>query len=337
MMTNEERQLEIYATSESPTEPNSVTADTPLEELNLNWRERDLPEKQRTKHVHRLHPYLGKFIPQLVEIFLRKYFVAGQTVLDPFCGSGTTLVQANELGINSFGWDISAFNVLLAEVKTQHYDLNVAAAEVYRILDEVQGETQPNAPLSLNGNGDAQLVYDSDISEESDDYLSNWFSVQSLKELLAYRSILHNGNFKYPNLLKIILSRAARSARLAPHYELDHPKNPQSNEYWCYKHSRICVPTNGAFKFLKRYSIDTLRRVQDFAQVQTAANATICHADSKAVTFPAVDGVVTSPPYVGLIDYHQQHTYAFRLLGLPDQREEEIGAAVEGTGRIARN
>jgi len=31
-------------------------------------------EKERTKHVHRLHPYLGKFIPQLVEVFLKKYF-----------------------------------------------------------------------------------------------------------------------------------------------------------------------------------------------------------------------------------------------------------------------
>jgi len=50
-------------------------------------------EFQRTKHVHRLHPYLGKFIPQLVEVFLRKYFKKGDTVLDPFSGSGTTLIN----------------------------------------------------------------------------------------------------------------------------------------------------------------------------------------------------------------------------------------------------
>ncbi|GEM_PF-3505243 len=35
-------------------------------------------EKNRTKHVHRLHPYLGKFIPQLVEMFLRRYFEKNQ-------------------------------------------------------------------------------------------------------------------------------------------------------------------------------------------------------------------------------------------------------------------
>ncbi|HYX43333.1 MAG TPA: DNA methyltransferase, partial [Pyrinomonadaceae bacterium] len=122
-LTNEEKAVPVYSSSEHFTIANTVTPETPLSELNLNWRERDLPEKERTKHVHRLHPYLGKYIPQLVEIFLRKYFSAGQTVLDPFCGSGTTLVQANELGINSIGYDVSAFNVTLCRVKTAKYDL----------------------------------------------------------------------------------------------------------------------------------------------------------------------------------------------------------------------
>ena len=60
----------------------SINPATRLDDLNLNWRERDLPERVRTKHVHRLHPYLGKFIPQLVEIFLRKY--RPSLVVDPF-------------------------------------------------------------------------------------------------------------------------------------------------------------------------------------------------------------------------------------------------------------
>lgn len=53
-----------------------------------------MPECERTKHVHRLHPYLGKYIRQLVEIFLRR-FKPRVVVYDPFCGSGTTLVEAN--------------------------------------------------------------------------------------------------------------------------------------------------------------------------------------------------------------------------------------------------
>src|SRR4030042_1218037 len=52
-----------------------------------------IPEYLRTKHVHRLHPYLGKFIPQLVEWFLIRYFQPDDVILDPFMGSGTALVQ----------------------------------------------------------------------------------------------------------------------------------------------------------------------------------------------------------------------------------------------------
>lgn len=51
----------------------------------------------RTRHVHRLHTYLGKFIPQLVVVFLKRYFTTGDTVLDPFAGSGTASIEANVL------------------------------------------------------------------------------------------------------------------------------------------------------------------------------------------------------------------------------------------------
>ena len=43
-----------------------------------------------------------------------------------------------------------------------------------------------------------------------------------------------------------------------------------------------------------------------------------------------VDLVVTSPPYPGLIDYHEQHVYAFELLGLERRDDEEIGRGVAG-------
>ena len=117
------------------TDFSNVSSTTSLESLNLNWREKDLPEKERTKHVHRLHPYLGKFIPQLVEIFLRKY--SPKFVYDPFCGSGTTLVEANALEINSVGCDISSFNCLLSKVKTDKYNINLLTKEIYDILQKL--------------------------------------------------------------------------------------------------------------------------------------------------------------------------------------------------------
>src|SRR5271165_2217020 len=105
----------------------------------LSWSEAELPERERTKHVHRLHPYLGKFVPQLVETFLRRSFAPGQRILDPFAGSGTTLVECSIFGADSVGVDISAFNVLLGRVKTAvanpfvvEHDLRDALARLER-------------------------------------------------------------------------------------------------------------------------------------------------------------------------------------------------------------
>lgn len=334
MLTNEEKRVLIYSTAEKPTKPSEVTPDTPLESLNLNWTERDLPERVRTKHVHRLHPYLGKYIPQLVEVFLRKYFKPGQTILDPFVGSGTTLVQANELGINSIGFDISQFNITLCRAKTMKYDLKQARQEVMDILEKVTTVTQKEfKQLSLWEN---PAAYDVSLSKTDSDYLKTWFAPQALHELLIYKNLIFTGQYQYKDLMKVILSRSARSARLTTHFDLDFPKKPQTEPYWCYKHSRQCYPTQEAFKFLKRYSLDTLKRIEEFAHLRTDATVWIEHGDSREMKIPHIDGVITSPPYVGLIDYHDQHAYAYHLLGLDDRSEHEIGPASNGSSQKAQ-
>lgn len=92
------------------------------EDLNWALSFEQYKESETTKHVHRLHPYKGKFIPQLVEYFLddhtdkfktETYFQKGDIVLDPFSGSGTTMIQASELGMHAIGVDVSIFNSLI--------------------------------------------------------------------------------------------------------------------------------------------------------------------------------------------------------------------------------
>lgn len=86
-------------------------------------------QNNRTKSVnqyltHWIYPYKGKFHPQMVRALLNIIGLEpGETVLDPFIGSGTTAVEAQLLGINCIGFDISPLCVLQSRVKTESIDV----------------------------------------------------------------------------------------------------------------------------------------------------------------------------------------------------------------------
>src|SRR5437016_10609950 len=134
-------------------------------DLALSWSERALPERVRTKHVHRLHPYLGKFIPQLVEVLLERYFRRGQHVLDPFAGSGTTAVQALESGLDATAVELAAFNCLLISVKTARYGPFTLERELREACAGLESFVDGTA-------------------ETDSDYLRSWYAPRALAELL---------------------------------------------------------------------------------------------------------------------------------------------------------
>ena len=283
-------------------------------DLDLSWSERDLPQRERTKHVHGLHPYLGKFIPQLAEELLARYFRPGEHVLDPFAGSGTTLVQALESGLDATGADIAAFNALLMRVKTRRYNLFTLERELRDVCARVE---------------------ESGASASASEYVRTWYAPQASAELLRFREL--TSNYEHAQVLEVVLTRAARSARLTPHYDLDFPARPQRTPYWCHKHRRECRPVERAAHFLQRYALDTLARIKEFHRIRDRRRgAVVFHGDTRQLDFGRVfDGILTSPPYPGLIDYHEQHRYAYELLGLEELRDAEIGRPAAGAGRAA--
>jgi len=282
-------------------------------DLDLSWSERDLPERERTKHVHRLHPYLGKFVPQLVEALLARHLPRAKNVLDPFAGSGTTLVQSLESGRSATGVDVAAFNCLLMRVKTAEYNLFTLENELRDSLRRLE-------------------AFDGARPPRPNAFVDAWFAPKAAAELVFYRSLI--GDYEHGDVMRVVLARAARSARRTTHFDLDFPREPQIGEYWCYKHRKTCRPVERAEHFIRRYALDTLERIHAFSRVRARepeAEAVVLHGDARELELGGpFDGIVTSPPYPGLIDYHEQHRYAYELLALDDRREAELGAAERG-------
>ena len=97
-------------------------------------------KKNRTRSVnqyltHWIYPYKGKFHPQMIRALLNIIGLnKGDTVLDPFIGSGTTAVEAQLLGINCVGVDVSPLCVLQSKVKTESIEV---LPEILEWKDEI--------------------------------------------------------------------------------------------------------------------------------------------------------------------------------------------------------
>ncbi len=377
----------------------------------LNWALSfdNLKEKDTTKHIHRLHPYKGKFIPQLVEYFIDKhtdsfkketYFNKGDIILDPFSGSGTTMVQASELGINAIGVDISAFNSLIANVKVGKVNFQDLNNEIKRITNSLREFISQNKNVQFENELLEELnifnkkyfpspeykvkVRNKEIIEReytpqkeseffktfkklrekyslklkqdrSSNFLEKWYLEPVKNEIdFTFEQLKKVKNPTTKKIITIILSRTIRSCRATTHSDLATLKEPVTKTYYCRKHGKICKPLFSILSWWERYSKDTVKRLYEFKKLRTNTNQICLQGDSRNINIISelenknldfaqlvkhkkIKGIFSSPPYVGLIDYHEQHAYAYDLFGFKRNDELEIGPLYKGQGREARN
>jgi hypothetical protein len=365
-------------------------------------------EVETTKHVHRLHPYKGKFIPQLVEYFLdshtdkfkiQTYFKRGAVVLDPFCGSGTTLAQANELGIHALGIDVSSFNAFISNCKIANYDIGKLEEEIAKITEKLNGEVKksgvdnfekklleelkrfndkyfpaPEFKYKLRQNLINEHEYGAEkerqflpiykrliaeykielLKNNPKTFLEKWCFKNIRKELdFVFNEIKRVKDADIKKILALILSRAMRSCRATTHSDLATLIKPVDTTYYCSKHGKVCKPIFSIMKWWLAYSKDTAKRLKEFDKLKTDTCQHCLTGDGRTINIyrglskekkdfaqilqkQKIAGIFSSPPYVGLIDYHEQHAYAYDLFGFKRNDALEIGPLFKGQGKEAQ-
>ncbi|MFA5010354.1 MAG: DNA methyltransferase [Ignavibacteria bacterium] len=376
----------------------------------LNWELsfQQFKEAETTKHVHRLHPYKGKFIPQLVEYFIddhtdkfkkEVYFKKGDIILDPFAGSGTTLVQSSESGMHAIGIDISAFNSLISNCKVSRFNLKDVQIELNKITDVLKSYLNnshiiefdnelleelsifnskyfpvPDYKYKLRRNEIDEDKYGSEKEElflkvynnllnkykievtqrNTKTFLDKWYLKSVREEIeVVFNEIKKINNLQTKKLVSIILSRTIRSCRATTHADLATLKGPISSTYYCGKHGKVCKPLFSILKWWESYSNDTIKRIKQFEKLKTNTYQYCLTGDSRTINIfeeltqkyesfgnlasnQKIKGIFSSPPYVGLIDYHEQHAYAYDLFGFDRKDELEIGPLFKGQGKEAK-
>lgn len=104
----------------------------------------------KSESIHSLHPYPAKFISDIPRALINNLPIPKNTlILDPFCGSGVTLLEAQKAGINSLGVDLNPIACLLSRVKTQPLPSNFlsTAESIFKKCNSYKGHISiPNIP-----------------------------------------------------------------------------------------------------------------------------------------------------------------------------------------------
>lgn len=262
----------------------------------LNSIDWDFPERRAHSGIEGLHPYPAKFVAELPGALLDVLSVPPETrVLDPFCGSGTTLVECQRRAIPSVGVDLNPIACLISRVKTQPVPADVV--EVSRTL-----------------------VYDAkesmDVPIPKIPNLDHWFmkpvqhAIASLTSAINRRSELYRDYFRFA--LSSIIVRVSNQESDTRYAAIKKTVTPDDVFFLFYRATIRMFETLSE----RRYSI---------------SGSEVIEADTLSLSseqLGKVGLVITSPPYPNAYEYWLYHKYRMWWLGFDPiyVKYKEIGA-----------
>ena len=278
--------------------------------------------KQVSYATHGIHRYPAKFIPQIPRFCVERYSKQGETVLDPFMGSGTTLLEAFICGRDSYGIDVHPLAKLIAKVKITPIEpngLTEMAQGLLRAIREDKDDCDEWVPEIPNRD--------------------HWFRPAVLGDLARIKK--HVWGIRpgpYQDFLKVCMSSIIRKVSNSD----DDSLIPEVTSF----QKKLDEQGKTSYDAIGRFENTVKARLLDAAdlwrlreEVEDKFGRTptmsIIGRDARDVALEdgAVDIAVTSPPYASAVHYVGVHKLEMYWLGLI-QSTSEIDALIVGTSRV---
>jgi hypothetical protein len=291
--------------------------------------------------THYLFRYPAKFHPPIARALVERFSLPGETVLDPFCGSGTLAVEGRVVGRNAIAADIDPVAVFVARTKTRTPVMKLLrgdAAKLLERLSEIQRsdseyERRMFADITERSFSAAVRRYVLDIPQIPN--ITHWFRRYVIIDLARILSAIQTGGFIGADqdiflLCFASIIRNSSNADPVPVSGLEvtsHMKRRDAagrlvNPFALYRHA-----LNRALKDYEQFTTHVAQR---------STTATVLRADATQLDMSVtgkVDAVITSPPYHNAVDYYRRHTLEMYWLRLVRNHEDRLRILPDYIGR----
>lgn len=296
---------------------------------NINTKNLDLREiyskeiPSTTYLTHGIHPYTAKLIPHIPRYFIEKYTEKNEVILDPFCGSGTTLLEARLLERNAIGIDINPLAILLSKVKTTPLD-----------VEELKHTIQLCKENLKEGKGKIFVDFPN---------IDYWFCNKAQNDLAMIKYSIESLNGKvdrsiYKFLLLCFSSVIRKSSYADPRMAKTYKSKRVIEKI---KKGWIPMPT----QYFEKVIENNLERIKLLSELLNSTNnyAEAFQEDASELSFMLkqngiknIDFIITSPPYINAQDYFRSYKLELWWLGLATPEEVKyLNRQAIGTENLA--
>lgn len=296
--------------------------------------------------THYLFRYPAKFHAPVARALIEQYTENGSVVLDPFCGSGTLLVEAAVAGRSAVGIDVDPIATLVSAAKVHRFNATKLQASVERMLTHIERfERSADEYTARMFKRLSQDDYRRQLSPVQPwvpglPNIDHWFRDYVVIDLGRIRKVIETTAMPESHrlLVRVVFASIIRNSSNAdpvPVSGLEVTSHMKKRD----AQGRIINP----FALFRQGLDRAVRACAEFAAA-TDGNVTARAVEGDATRLgrhlrKKVDAVITSPPYHGAVEYYRRHTLEMYWLGATTSHDERLALLQHYIGRpkVARS